>query len=355
MNRPCRLWLPAFGWSSVLNARPHTGHASGFHAVVGLPFLWAAILACLGPTPAHGQDTIPPPASQNPSPMVEYTREHARVSERDLPGEARSVDLGLRSAVRLFVPEGTELERPRLLVHFHGASFIPEYAVSSVGARYVVATVHIAPGSGGYERAFKDPAVFDSLLTAVGRELTDIAGAPVKLEDVTLSAFSAGYGAIRALLRHPKHFDRADAVLLLDGLHTGYEPPGMVLDRGGRLDATKLEPFVRLARAAVEGAKRFLITHSEIFPGTFASTTETTDHLLQELGLHRVAVLEWGPLGMQQLSHVRCGGFEVRGFAGNSAPDHIDHFHGMYSFLEALDRLNPSGSVGASTGPGCIR
>jgi hypothetical protein len=312
-------------------------------------------LEFVDPTVAIGQDTVPPPASQNPSPMVESTREHARITESELPGMARSVDIGLRNPIRLFVPEGTDLERPRLLVHLHGAAFIPEYAVSMLDAGYLAATVHIAPGSGGYERAFDDPAVFDSLLAAVTRELNDLAGESVSLEDVTLSAFSAGYGAIRALLRQPKHFDLADAVLLMDGLHTGYLPPRKVLDEGGRLDAAKLEPFLRFAKAAVAGEKRFLITHSEIFPGTFASTTETTDYLLAELGFHRQAVLEWGPLGMQQLSHVRCRGFEVRGFAGNSAPDHIDHFHGMYSFLETLADLDPSQSGGASADPRCGR
>ncbi len=304
---------------------------------------------------ARTQDTVPPPAGQNPSPMVELTREHARISARELPGEVRSVDVGLRNAVRVFVPEGTALERPRLLVHFHGAPFIPEYAVSKVNAGYVVATAHIAPGSRGYELAFDDPAVFDALLAAVTHELTRLHGAPLTFKDVTLSAFSAGYGAIRALLRQPAHFDRVAAVLLLDGLHTGYLPPEKVLHQGGRLDTSKLEPFVRFARAAVQGEKRFLITHSEIFPGTFASTTETTDHLLEQVGLQRKAVLEWGPLGMQQLSHVLCRGFEVRGFAGNSAPDHIDHFHGMFRFLELLDRFESTESARAATDPRCRR
>jgi hypothetical protein len=39
---------------------------------------------------------------------------------------------------------------------------------------------------------------------------------------------------------------------------------------------------------------------------------------------------------MQQLSDVRKGNLAILGFAGNSAPDHIDHFHGMGEFLAAL-------------------
>jgi hypothetical protein len=85
------------------------------------------------------------------------------------------------------------------------------------------------------------------------------------------------------------------------------------------------------------GRKRFLVTHSEIFPGTFASTTETTDYLVQALGLKRTPVLRWGPNGMQQLSEARQGRFEILGFAGNAGPDHIDQFHGMPEFLRRVE------------------
>jgi hypothetical protein len=54
------------------------------------------------------------------------------------------------------------------------------------------------------------------------------------------------------------------------------------------------------------------------------------------LGLRRTPVLRWGPRGMQQLSELRKGRFAILGFAGNSAPDHVDQFHGMPEFLEML-------------------
>ena len=47
-------------------------------------------------------------------------------------------------------------------------------------------------------------------------------------------------------------------------------------------------------------------------------------------------LLEWGPLGMQQLSKVERGGLTILGFAGNTAPDHIDHLHAYRHFLELL-------------------
>ena len=79
-----------------------------------------------------------------------------------------------------------------------------------------------------------------------------------------------------------------------------------------------------------------MITHSEIFPGTFVSTTEATDWLLASLGTHATPVLAWGPGGMQQLADARLGLFHVLGFAGNSAPDHVDQLHGMATFVRMM-------------------
>jgi hypothetical protein len=282
---------------------------------------------------------VPPAAGQNPSPMVEHTRAHTRLANEEPRGIRRRFNGPLDKPVQVFLPLGTRLDRPlHLVVHFHGAAFIPEVAVSRLGSPFISATVNIAPGSGAYDRTFSDPAVYDSLLAAVGRELAAASGKRASVNRVTLVGFSAGHGAIRAILRDPRHFESVNGVLLLDGLHTSYIPEGTVVEKGGVLDTTNLVAFTRYARAAVRGERRFLITHSEIFPGTFASTTETSDYLIDALGLKRKPVLQWGPGGMQQLSEVQRGQFEIMGFAGNAAPDHIDQFHGMPEFLRRLER-----------------
>ena len=155
---------------------------------------------------------------------------------------------------------------------------------------------------------------------------------------IALVGFSAGHGAIRAILRQPRHFAAVGAVLLIDGMHTSYIPEGTVMSAGGTIDTTNLVAFTSFARAAIRGEKRFLVTHSEIFPGTFASTTETADWLLHTLGVSRTAVLEWGPRGLQQLSEAHSGRFELLGYAGNSAPDHVDQFQAMPELLARLLR-----------------
>lgn len=296
---------------------------------------WLAAIV-FAPALLRGQAAPPPPASQNPSPMVEHTRAHERLQPREIGGRRGTFAGPLGKPVEVWIPDGARPEKLNLVIHFLGAAWLPEYAVSRVGRNTAAAVVNLGAGSGVYDRAFSDPAAFDSLLIGVSRQVAAATGREAHLERITLVGYSAGHGAVRAILRDSAHFARVHDVLLLDGMHTSYVPEGVVLDKGGALDPANLDAFVRFARAAVHGDKRFLITHSEIFPGTFASTTETADYLLVQLGLARTPVLRWGPRGMQQLSEVHAGGFELMGFAGNSAPDHIDQLQGMPEFLERL-------------------
>ncbi len=293
-----------------------------------------AIAAWAGPPLAASQAPAAPAASQNPSPMVEATRAHERLSPRELQGATRSFPGPAGKLVDVFVPhEAGAQDAVDLVVHFHGAAWLPLRAIAGLGGRALAAVVNIGTGSGVYHRAFADPAEFDSLMASVGQAASDVIGKEMRIRRVTLVGFSAGHGAIRAILREPRHFARVDAVLLLDGMHTSYVPEGTVLAAGGALDTTNLVAFADFARAAMRGEKRFVVTHSEIFPGTFASTTETADWMLRALGLRRTPILRWGPRGMQQLSEVRAGRFELLGFAGNSAPDHVDHLHAMPELL----------------------
>lgn len=299
--------------------------------------IFASVMVLMGSTAACARPPVPPagpaPASQNPSPMTETTRAHERIVRREVPGiRATFAGPGGRD-VDVLVPVGTKgSSAVDVVIHFHGASWVPQQAVGAIAGQAVSAVVNLGAGSGSYHRAFADPAAFDSLLAGIVRTLSTGADAPT-LRRVTLTAFSAGHGAVRAILREPRHFARVGAVLLLDGMHTSYVPERTPLADGGTLDTANLAALARFARAAVAGEKRFVVTHSEIFPGTFASTTETADWLLAAIGLRRTPVLRWGPRGMQQLSEARERGFLLLGYAGNSAPDHVDHLHAMREML----------------------
>jgi hypothetical protein len=258
--------------------------------------------------------------SQNPSPMVEHTRAHPRLKEERPPGRREPLALGT-----LFLPAKLKLKSSTpLLIHFHGGAWLPE--VAAVRVNTAVIAIQLGAGSGVYARAFADSTRLQKLLQEAE------AKAGVQFSSLTLSAWSAGYGAIREILKVPDNYARVERVLLMDGLHTGYvgNKPG---PQESQLETDGLQIFLQFARDAVAGKKRMLITHSEIFPGTFASTTETADWLLKELGLKRKAVVRWGPMQTQQLSEVKQGQFQLIGFAGNAAPDHVDQLHSLPEYL----------------------
>jgi hypothetical protein len=265
------------------------------------------------------------PPDQNPSPMVEHTREHPRLKEERPEGRREKLDAG-----SLFLPAGLKLEgKVPLAVHFHGATWLPEVAAARHG-KTAVLSIQLGSGSGVYARAFADPRRFGKLL----KEAEDRAA--VTFEPVTLTAWSAGYGAVREILQVPEYYERVRCVVLIDGLHAGYVggKPGPL---ESKLETDGLEVFVKFARDAADGKKQMILTHTEIFPGTFASTTETADYLLKQLGLRRTAVLKWGPTGTQQLSEVKKGKFLLCGYAGNSAPDHVDQLHALPEFLKWVE------------------
>ncbi len=299
-----------------------------------LLFPAAVAIAAQTPPPAS-----PPPASQNPSPMRELSRAHERLVQKTLAGTIRSVAGPGGKAIEMFIPERRNIrETFDVVVHFHGAAWIANQALAAHDKRAVAAVLNLGTGSGVYDRTFSDPSVFDSLLATIEREVASATGIPARAGQVTLVGFSAGHGAIRAILREPRLFERVAAVLLLDGMHTSYVPERRVMADGGTIDTTNLSAFRRFAELAMRGEKRFLVTHTEIFPGTFASTTETADWLVEALGVRRRPVLRWGPRGTQQLSEVRAGRFEIMGFAGNTAPDHVDLLHAMPELLSRLLR-----------------
>ncbi|MBM3906514.1 MAG: hypothetical protein FJ363_00405 [Gemmatimonadetes bacterium] len=247
------------------------------------------------------------------------------------------MDSLLPRPVEVFIPQrALTADSAPLLIHFMGATWLPKRVAAQFPRPVVVAAVYLGAGSAVYARPFADDTLlYGRLLDTIVARVAQVTSAP-RITGVYLSGFSAGYGAIREIVRRPHHLPRVDGALLLDGLHAGYVPERTPLADGGSIDTTGLAPFSSFARLAVEGRKRFVVTHSEIFPGTFASTTECTDWLLDALRLGRTAVLEWGPLGMQLLSRTTAGRFELLGFAGNTGPDHIDHLHGLGTFLERL-------------------
>jgi len=127
--------------------------------------------------------------------------------------------------------------------------------------------------------------------------------------------------------------------VLLDSLHASYKRTD------GSLETEGLEPFVELARRAQRSEILLFITHSEIKPPGYASTSETASYLLQQLGAQR-RYAGMSPLaGVEQKTGYDEGGLHVRGYTGASREAHCAELEMLLPVLrdEVLPALRTKG------------
>jgi hypothetical protein len=214
-----------------------------------------------------------------------------------------------------------------LVVHFHGIPSLQEENFERAHVNSVVVSVNLGLASDAYSDAFRAPGSFDVLLRQAQRALDQTGRAPgATLGRIALSAWSAGFASVGAILKQPGMAERVDAVLLADGPHTMYDAPHHVYEPG-------MEKWVRFAESAMRGEKLFALTHSSIQTVGYPSTTETIGELLRETSVDKVPTQVVGPRGMRAIYESHRGSFHVAGFEGQTAKDHIDHIKGMSETL----------------------
>lgn len=206
-----------------------------------------------------------------------------------------------------------------VVIHFHGHEAIrKEFVKAADGA--VLVGIDLGIGSGAYSSAFSSPQAFKDLVESIEKEVAKQRGLPsAKARKIALSAWSAGYGAVQEILNQEEGKERVDTVILLDGLHTGY--------KGDGLDTSLLDPFVAFAKRAKAGKKLMYVSHSSIIPPGYASTTETENYLVFELGgkPKKAKPRKSDPWGLDLNAKFDSGNFHMRGYDGNDKMDHCAH------------------------------
>ena len=210
-----------------------------------------------------------------------------------------------------------------VVVHFHGhrAARIPFVQVSR-GTVFVGSDFGV--GSHSYSKKFAVWRRFPHLLRSLNHALKKASGFDdAHIRHLTLSAWSAGYGAINEILK--LHGDEdVDAVVLLDGLHASWHPQA---PRQGGVDTVmlrRIEPIVSFARKAQQGEKLFFFTHSYVRTNSYVSTKLTADRLLLDLELQRTSLSPSDdPEGRD--SAVDVEGFHLWSYEGDREMAHCSH------------------------------
>jgi len=232
---------------------------------------------------------------------------------------------------QLYLPEKiTPANKITLVVHFHGASRVIEEAVRRTGANAILFNLHLGALSRPYRNYFADSTRFLQMLELVKSELESRKlDADAEISRVILCSFSAGYAAVRGILKNPEIYPQIQGLVLADGLHTNLEREIMEL---------QMRDFVRFARDARDQKKFLCLTHSSIPTPDYASTTVTADYLLAQIGAVRQPCHFRDEIGTGT-SVCDTGNFHLKGYAGETAADHLHHFYRIDGILKSV--LNP--------------
>lgn len=219
-----------------------------------------------------------------------------------------------------------------VMIHFHGGNAVRKMIADSARGIFVVG-IDLGAGSGAYGRPFSDPKVFRDLLGEIKRGVAEYTGKPsAHIRKLGLTGWSAGYGAIRAILRQPAG-KRVDAVVLLDGLHSNYDeknPHG--------LRASQLSPFVSFAKRAARGNKFMFVSHSSIIPPGYASTTETAHYLTDKLGVKVLRSSAKDSPMLSRYEQAKSGNFLMRGYHGEGKDDHCAQIALIVEAVAAMEK-----------------
>src|SRR5438105_989494 len=193
----------------------------------------------------------------------------------------------------LFIPTGWVTPASgaiTLVAHFHTTIWFVIQEHLRRKCQEPLICFQLGEGSTVYRQPFEDTNRFGRVLRLVEQELRK-RGAPAgsHITAVDVSSFSAGYGAVRELIKSADYFQIIRRIVLLDSMYAGFEEPSA--NQTQRKPAfSQIEVWASFARAAVQGEKTFVLTHSAVPTTNYASSSECSSALLALLAISRQPV-----------------------------------------------------------------
>lgn len=217
-----------------------------------------------------------------------------------------------------------------LVVHFHGSPERVRDCFSRSGRDAAIVVVAYSGLSGVYSKPFReDRRLFARILSDAKRHIAEHAGVPrVHIRRLVVSSFSAGFGAVREILRDPSYAAAITDLVLVDTLYAGYAK------QEGRdvVDPADMAPFEPFAQRAARGETTIWLTYSGVVPPGYASTFETADYLARKVGARIESAHGVDAPGLNLIASADLGGFHIRGYAGSDGPAHMKHLFALDFF-----------------------
>ena len=257
----------------------------------------------------------------------------ASVSAQIPTATGRSFTLS-NAAWKVFIPS-TYYQRPGniadVLVHFHGDPQTYWNNAQYANLNAILVTVNYSGLSSAYSTPFSNAALFqqvvDEALTKV-RQQSDIPD-NLQWDKLAVSSFSAGYGAVREILKSATYRNDIDALLAADSLYASTAGDGTPAD-------SQMVDYKTFANLAKNSSKTFLFSHSQVPTFTYETTGECGDELMQYLGVSPSAYNVNGLGTLHFYRHAQSGNFQLWGALGTDGDSHLEHLRYVGEFLKEL-------------------
>lgn len=258
--------------------------------------LLAALAACQAPPP-------------RPAPSLATLERRAHGERVSLPDAELLIPDGFTPAADGRIP---------LAIHFQGGVVIAEENFVRMQRPGVLIASSLSGRSGAFAKPYADPAAFRTLLAAGERAIAERAGRDVRFGPILITSFSAGYGAVRELLKEPEFYDRITALVAADSIYASVVAPDVRAPA-----AEQMVDFLRFAQAAARGDKTFVLVHG-MYPTEYASTSECADLLLAAVAGRREPGRGHTERGVPIHAECHRGGFHLYTFDEAGPGIHVD-------------------------------
>ena len=240
------------------------------------------------------------------------------------------------STGELFIPDyykpNPEMNSVKIFVHFHSPMWLSkEHFYYAHPENAVHINIAFQGLSSVYSKPFSDPELFGKIIDeALGKTKEKVRLKELKVDRITITSFSAGFGAVREILKNEEYYEKIEALIMADSLYAGYADQ----EKLRVADAVDMKDFLRFAQDSAIGKKIMFISHSYIDTKVYASTVDTANFLIAGIGEKRTRVKEYNQRGMKLISKCDRGNFIVRGYEGDTAQMHMAHLYAIGEFLK---------------------
>jgi hypothetical protein len=218
-----------------------------------------------------------------------------------------------------------------LTIHFHTEPWFAIEEHLRRGLREPLLVVMLGQGSTVYRVPFEDRGRLGRLVGQVEKQLN------TRVKAVDVSSFSAGYGAVREIVKWPEYRQMIRRIVLCDSMYGSFAAGSTT-----RPAAEHIEPWMEFAKMAARGEKTFVLTHSQVPTASYASSGQCAAALVEAVGGAKVIV----PRGSMPatldpefplLTRSDVGHFHVWAYDGANAQAHLTHVRHLADVWKALD------------------